>query len=454
MSADVDKLKTAASPADLHPDLSEDALASQFTERYRDELLYVNLWGRWLRWDGGRWQPENTLAAYDLARDLARESGQALPHAGKAIRSAKTIAAIVSLARADRVHARVPEDFDRQPFLLNTPAGTVDLRTGETRPHAKADHITKITPVSPGGDCPLWRACLRTWTVESEELEGFLQRLVGYFLTGSVKEEVLPIFHGAGQNGKTKFIEAVRAVMGTDYMTGVAMETLIVTHGEQHPTDVASLRGMRLAVAVETEEGRRLAEAKVKQLTGGDRLRARFMRQDFFEFDPTHKLLIIGNHKPRLTSLDEAIKRRILLVPFEAFIAEEKKDKDLSEKLRAEAPGILRWAIEGCLAWQQRGLDPPASVRAASARYFEEQDAFTEWYEERTVRLIGATETKGKVFTDWKLWAEGHGELVRSSRWLHEQLVRIEGVTEGKLRGERVWIGLGLKATSAVREDM
>jgi putative DNA primase/helicase len=236
-------------------------------------------------------------------------------------------------------------------------------------------------------------------------------------------------------------------------MTGLAMETLIVTHGEQHPTDVASLRGMRLAVAVETEEGRRLAEAKVKQLTGGDRLRARFMRQDFFEFDPTHKLLIVGNHKPRLANIDEAIRRRILMVPFVAAIPEDKRDKDLSEKLRAEAGGILRWAIEGCLEWQRRGLDPPESVRKASAAYFEEQDAFAEWKEERLVLHPKVTATKGSVFENWKSWTEARGEMTHSSKWLHEQIARLDGVSEGRnTKGERAWMGLGLKVFGDAEE--
>jgi putative DNA primase/helicase len=219
-------------------------------------------------------------------------------------------------------------------------------------------------------------ACLATWTRDDAEMIAFLQRLCGYWLTGSVREEKLVIVYGPGGNGKTKFIEAVRGCLGTDYATGMAMETLIVTHHEQHPTDLADLRGMRLAVATETEEGRRLAEAKIKLLTGGDRIRARYMRQDFFEFPPTHKLVIFGNHRPALRNVDEAMRRRLVLIPFNAKIPAAEQDLHLADKLAAERPAILAWMLAGCRAWLDRGLDPPERVRVATADYLESADTF------------------------------------------------------------------------------
>ncbi len=186
----------------------------------------------------------------------------------------------------------------------------------------------------------------------------FLQRLCGYWLTGSTREEKLTIVYGIGGNGKTKFIETVRGCLGHDYATGVAMETLIATHGEQHPTDLADLRGKRLAIATETEEGRRLAESKVKMLTGGDRIRARHMRQDFFEFNPTHKIVIVGNHRPALRNVDEAMRRRVLLIPFDVVIPPNERDPQLAEKLAAERPAILAWMIEGCRPGSRRRPGP------------------------------------------------------------------------------------------------
>jgi putative DNA primase/helicase len=447
-AADLEGLPREALPTGADR-LTEDALALEFTRRHHKDLLYVHESRRWLRWDGARWDDERTLVEFDLARALSRERSD---HAEKAtiaakIESAATVAAIVSLARSDRQHARRWEHFDRDPWLLNTPAGTVDLRTGRIRHHDRMDGITKVTAVSPAeGDAPLWRACLQTWTHGNTDLQEFLQRLAGYFVTGSVKEEVLPIVHGPGGNGKTKFVETLRACLGPDYVTGVAMETLIVTKGEQHPTDLADLRGKRLAIASETEQGRYLAEAKVKALTGGDRMRARHMRKDFFEFDPTHKLLIVGNHRPALRNVDEAVRRRLLLIPFDAVIPPEARDSNLAEKLRAEYPQILKWMIDGCLEWQEMGLCPPDRVRAATRNYLESADAVGRWLEERCVRGPNKTVSKADAYASWKTWAESNGEYVESQRWLHDRLSARAGIDEGRLGhgGTKSWIGLGL----------
>ena len=428
--------------------ITEDDLALQFTERHKDDLRYVNEWGRWFRWDSTRWGYERTLAVYDLARRVTRDVADRVEKRSlrTRIKAASTVAAIVSLARSDRAHARVSEDFDQHSMLLNTPAGTVDLETGRMRAHCRDDYLTKVTPVppaTPGEEAPLWRSCLRTWTEENEALEKFLQRLCGYFLTGSTREEKLVIVYGGGANGKTKFIEAIRSSIGTDYATGIAMDTLIVTKGEQHPTDVASLRGKRLAVATETEQGRRLAESKVKMLTGGDRLRARFMRQDFFEFDPSHKLLIFGNHRPTLRNVDEAMRRRVLLVPFTATI--EKRDDRLAEKLESERPGILRWMIDGCLEWQRIGLAPPPIVLEETEKYFQDQDAVGRWMEECCLVGKNATATKSELWESWKKWAEGANEYVGSKRWLLDRLREsVPGLDESRTKKSYLFIGIGL----------
>jgi putative DNA primase/helicase len=226
----------------------------------------------------------------------------------------------------------------------------------------------------------------------------------------------------------------------------VVMETLIITKGEQHPTDLADLRGKRLAVAVETEEGRYLAEAKVKTLTGGDRIRARHMRQDFFEFDPTHKLLIVGNHRPALRNVDEAVRRRLLLIPFTAVIPKKARDKELAAKLQAERPQILQWMIDGCLAWQKQGLAPPASVEAATTSYLESADAFGRWLEDCCVLAANESAPKSAVFARWKDWAEAAGEYVGTQRRLGDRLAGLPGIDEARATGgTRMWIGVGLR---------
>jgi len=434
-------------------ELTENALATEFTRRHRADLRYVHEWGKWTRWAGDRWVFDRTIAVHNLARKLVREIGAGLDERPRArIESAATVNAIVSLARSDRAHARVTEDFDADPWLLNTPAGTIDLRTGTMHPHRRSDGIMKITPVSSSDvTAPHWVACLATWTGSDNELIGFLQRLCGYWLTGSVREEKLVVIHGPGGNGKTKFVETVRRTIGDDYVTGLAMETLMATAGDQHPTDLADLRGKRLAIATETEEGRRLAESKIKHLTGGDTIRARHMRQDFFEFKPTHKIVIVGNHKPAIRNVDEAMRRRLVLIPFDAVIPPETRDPQLAEKLAAERPAILAWMLKGCRLWLERGLDPPARVLAATDDYLASADAIARWLAERCVFGPNESMTKAKAFESWKAWAEAAGEFVGNARRLCERIAGLPRIDEGRLGKGRnkAFLGVGLRPEGA-----
>jgi putative DNA primase/helicase len=225
------------------------------------------------------------------------------------------------------------------------------------------------------------------------------------------------------------------------------METLMATSGDQHPTDLADLRGKRLAIVTETEEGRRLAESKIKHLTGGDRIRARHMRRDFFEFAPTHKIVIVGNHRPALRNVDEAMRRRLVLIPFDAVIADNVRDLHLADKLAAERPAILAWMLEGCRQWGERGLDPPARVLAATDAYLESSDAIARWVEECCVFGPNERMTKANAFASWKAWAEAAAEFVGAQRRLCERLSAFPGVDEarlGKARNHSL-IGIGLQ---------
>jgi hypothetical protein len=222
--------------------------------------------------EGHRWRVEDTLAAFDEARKLCRAAGDA---------DAKVVAAVVTLARSDRRLAATSEQWDRDKWLLGTPDGVIDLKTGRLRPSLPEDYITKVTTVAPGGDCPLWRQFLARVTGGDTELEKFLQRVCGYALTGDTSEDALFFFYGTGANGKSVFLRTIAGILG-DHHTTASMEMFTVTNSERHPTDLADLRGARLVTAIETEEGKRWDEAKIKALTGGDRIKARFMRQDFF----------------------------------------------------------------------------------------------------------------------------------------------------------------------------
>jgi len=288
---------------------------------------------------------------------------------------------------------------------------TYDLRTGIGRPPDALDYITKKTAcaAAPAGTPhPLWSAFLERITAGNSELQKFLQRYIGYCCTGITHEHVFVFAYGTGANGKGTFINTVAGVFG-DYATVADMNTFLVSRNERHPTDLAKLCGARLVVAQETQKGRTWDETKIKALTGGDKITARFMRGDFFDFTPCLKLFIVGNHKPRLSTVDEAIRRRMLIVPFMAEIPPEDRDPKLPEKLKPEWPAILRWCIDGCLKWQKIGLAPPPIVRHVTDEYFEDQDIIGEWIEDRVNLEPGpqAFTLSSVLFTSWKAWCEG-----------------------------------------------
>jgi putative DNA primase/helicase len=291
---------------------------------------------------------------------------------------------------------------------------TINLRTGAVRPPDPLDYNTKVTAVCaapPGTPAPLWAAFLERVTDGDTELQKYLQRVAGYCLTGSVAEHALFFLYGTGANGKSVFVNTLVEIMG-DYALTIGTEMLMVSHTDRHPTEVARLRGVRLAVGSEIEIGKTWAESKIKALTGGDRLQGRYMRQDFFEFDPQFKLMIVGNHKPFLRGVDEAIRRRLHLIPFTVTIPAEERDPELSEKLKAEWPAILRWAIDGCLEWQRQGLNPPAAVREATASYLAGEDTFELWRDACTTTDPNAWESSADLWASWRQWAEHAGEFV------------------------------------------
>jgi putative DNA primase/helicase len=327
----------------------------------------------------------------------------------------------------------------------------VDLRTGKLRNHRLEDYITKTTAVAPAGHCPLWRQFLGRITGGDKQLELFLQRMAGYALTGSVSEHALFFGHGTGANGKGVFTNTITSIMG-DYATTASMETFIATNGDRHPTDLAGLRGARLVTAQETEEGRRWAEAKIKTLTGGDKVSARFMRRDFFEFTPQFKLLIIGNHKPGLRGVDEAMRRRMNLIPFTVTIPEGERDEKLPEKLREEWPGILQWMIDGCAEWQGEGLAKPEAVRKATDAYLAAEDAIAEWMAECCAVKANNVASSSALFKSWSKWATGAGELPGSQKRFSQALEdrglpKVHGRTGAQFQG----IGINSEAVDTSR---
>jgi putative DNA primase/helicase len=408
------------------PEFSDDSLAVRFANRHAGVLRYVAAWTTWLHFTGGRWQQERTRYAFDLARAICREGASVCSdqRVARAIASAKTAAAVERMAQADRRIAATVDQWDADPWMLNTPGGAVDLRTGLLHPHEPTQHLTKIVAVAPDPDCkcPVWQGFLHRVTAGDLELVDYLQRLAGYILTGSTAEQILAFLFGTGANGKSVFITTVSGILA-DYAKTLPVEALTMNAGDRHPTEIAMLRGSRLAVAMETEEGRSWAESRIKTLTGGDKLAARFMRADFFEYVPQFKLIISGNHKPSLRTVDEAIRRRFHLVPFGVTIPPEERDPGLADKLKAEWPGILQWMIEGALAWQSSGLKVPPAVRDATDAYLEAEDAFGAWFGECLERRSTAYETTAELFHSWKQWAERAGEAPGAAKRFSQQML-------------------------------
>lgn len=440
------------------PDYTDEYLALLFSERFVSKLRYVAAWGRWYEWTGVVWKRDETQKTFDHARGICREaSAECDPKIASGIASKATVAAVERLAQSDRRHAATVEQWDADPWLLNTPGGVIDLRTGKMHAHRPDDHITKMIAITPGGECPQWHTFLAKITNDDLDRQNFLQRVAGYNLTGSIREHALFFYYGTGGNGKGVFLNTLTGIMG-DYAAVASMETFTSSSQDRHPTDLAMLRGARLVTAQETEEGRKWAESRIKALTGGDPITARFMRQDFFTFQPSFKLNIAGNHKPGLRNVDEAIRRRFNLVPFDVKIPRVERDPDLPEKLKAEWPGILKWMIQGCLAWQQNGLNPPAAVTDATAEYFEAEDAIGQWLQECCdVGKNPATNTiyralSSSLFASWGEWAVRSGEQVGSQKGFSQNLIargyekiRWTGEDKDPNAGMSAFIGLRVK---------
>ncbi|MFQ6308681.1 phage/plasmid primase, P4 family [Lysobacter capsici] len=428
---------------------SDDGLGLAFTRRYGDDWRYCAAWGQWLSWTGTRWNPDRTLVQQHLVRGVCRAAQEFAdrPTQRSKLASASTVSGVERLTRSDPRHASSAETWDSDLWSLNTPRGIVDLRSGAVRRHARGEHMTKLTTASPGGDCPIWQRFLADITGSDVTLIDYLQCVVGYCLTGVTREHALFFLYGTGANGKSVFVNVLATILG-DYATNAPMDTFMEARHDRHPTELAGLRGARFVAASETEQGRRWNESKLKAITGGDAISARFMRQDFFEYRPQFKLVIAGNHKPAIRNVDEAMKRRLHLVPFTVTIPPERRDARLTEKLLAERDGIMAWAIEGCLRWQRHGLRAPQSVIDATDEYFEGEDALGHWIEERCFVHDQSRALVAELFGDWRDWAESNGEFAGSVKRFSDLLTGRQFAKHKGTKGARYFLGLSLKPKS------
>lgn len=427
--------------------VTEDSVAYIFASTYRDTLRFCHSTGAWFEWDGSYWRRNEVGLAAHHVRVMARDMSQGLsPKALATIRKRSFASGVEGFARNDPTFAVTIEAWDRDPFLLGTPDGTVDLRTGKMRAADPADGITKLTSTAPSAqaDCPLWLRFLQDATGGDGEMIRFLQQWCGYCLTGDTREHALVFVHGDGGNGKSVFLNTTSYILH-DYATTASMDTFVASRSDRHPTDLAMLRGARLVSASETEEGRAWAESRIKQMTGGDAISARFMRQDFFTFQPQFKLFVVGNHQPALHSVDAAARRRFNIVPFTR--KPTKPDRELEAKLRGEAPAILRWMVDGCRDWQRNGLVRPASIVEATETYFAEQDTFGPWLKdacrvEPDNRSI--SDFVADLFKSWTDYAEASGERPGSQKGFVQSLTK-SGFKKGqRVRGGQLYIGLQL----------
>lgn len=420
------------------------------------DLRYCPKPAMWLVWDGRRWAEDETGEVYRRAKrtvesmlgELALLPIDQRKHLFKFALASENMGRLEAMVRCAQTEAEVPvrhEALDADPWLLNVANGTVDLRTGQLRPHSRQDLITKLAPVeySPDAEAPTFVRFLSQIMGDDEDLAAFVQRCVGYALTGVITEQVLFFLHGKGQNGKTTLLKALMGILG-DYGVTTEPGLLVASKTERHPTGVADLLGRRFAVSEEVDQGQRLDEPLVKQLTGGNTMKARRMRENFFEFTATHKLFLAANHRPVVRGTDKAIWRRLRLIPFEVTIPEDQRDDGLLAKLQAEAPGILAWAVRGCLEWQRAGLGQPRRVAAATAGWRSDMDTLGQFIEERCELDPSYITAARALYQAYEGWARDSNEFIHTQKRFGGDLTE-RGFERIQVGRTKIWSWVGIR---------
>ncbi|HEX2301553.1 MAG TPA: phage/plasmid primase, P4 family [Pseudonocardiaceae bacterium] len=445
---------SGADPLPKEP-LTELGHARRLVKAAGHRLRWVPAWRRWLVWDGRRWALDATGAADRAVKQVARAVTRRcadLPEddpnrktwlrSALKLEAASAVRGTLALAGTEPDIAVAPDQLDADPHLLNVSNGVLDLNTGDIGPHDPDLLLTRITAAAyhPSATAPTWETFLAR-VLPDQATRDFVCRLLGSSLPGTVTEHVLPIFLGAGANGKSTMLGAVASVLGEYAAT--ADPALLVDRGyDSHPTGVADLHGRRLALVHETDSGRSLAEGTVKRLTGGDVIKARRMREDFWEFSPSHLLIMVTNHRPKVRGTDEGIWRRLRLVPFDVVVPPEERDSSLPDKLAAEADGILRWLVQGHRQWCSQGLGEPDTVTTATAAYRDDEDALGRFLTEKTCRSQGAVRTS-QLYAEWQRWAAAEG-LEPGTQTAFSRDLGNRGYEIGKSAGNSVVRGLGL----------
>jgi P4 family phage/plasmid primase-like protien len=439
--------------ADLPVEFSEDALAESFSREFPD-WRYTPASGSWYGWDGARWKPDDKESVFHVCRHHLRaecnrpDGGEITREGRKRIASFKMVHAVLGLVGRDPRHATAREEWDRDPWLLGTPAGVVDLRIGKLIEASREQLISKCTGVAPvEGPTPLMDRVMRHATQGDADLEAYLWRFLGYCLTGSVREEKFLFIVGQEGTGKSTLIQVIQEIL-SDYAVSCKPGFFRATKHEQHDQEIARLVGARFAYASETEEGSRFAESKLKWVTGGDKLTAHFMRENSFEFKPTFKVCIYGNNRPGLSS-NEGIRRRMCLVEWPA-LAPEDRDAAVKAEIHREYPAILARMLRACVEWQQSGLGEPEQVRSATEDYLRGEDAIGAWCEDCITVGVDYSALSGEAYKSYRAWCESEGEHFTLSHKRFSQRLRERGYVLKKTFGGRIFEGFRLNASPAI----
>ena len=455
----------------FHPEGQTDlANARRFIQMHGCRVRYCQPWNSWIVWDGKRWKRDDTGAVELLAKDVPDQifraalafDDQETMKFGVRSASSRGITAMLALAESEPGVAVLPDQFDGDYWLLNCANGVLDLRTGEHQPHDPELLLSKLCPIDydPKAASHEFEKCLEGIFNGNGAIIDFLRRLMGMCLCGETTEEILPIWFGTGSNGKTLLLKLFLAALGTDYSMTANRELLMEKKGERHPTELAGLFGKRLVVSIETDDGHQLAEGLVKQLTGRDRIRARGMKENFWEFEPTHKVLLATNHKPRIKGTDHAIWRRIALLPFlvkfwsedkgESGPPELKADGKLGEKLKAELPGVLAWMVAGCLEWQRIGLKIPSDVQQATAEYRSAEDVVAGFVADKCIVMPGVKMKAGDGYKAFQRYCKDSGEKTDFTQRRFGEAMTDRGFVRTSSNG--VWY-TGVGFTAAAQDE-
>ena len=434
--------------------------AARFSERCAGNLRYCAAWKKWLVWDGRRWEIDRTGNVNEQAKDVLCEMRKMIPltdgtrygvaYAKHVRRTCNKIGfnAMIELAQTIRGIPVTAEQLDADPWSLNCPNGTIDLRTGEPRKHRREDLLTKLIRVEydPDAKCPTFDAFLARIMNRNAALIDYLQRIVGYCLTGDVGEKAMFVLYGDGNNGKTTFLEAIRNVLA-DYAGQVPIQSLMKKKWDEGiPNDIAQLQGKRFVTSSETEAGKELNVAKVKHLTGLATLQARYLYAEYTEFTPSFKLFLDSNHKPIIPADDPAIWNRLKFIPFTVTIPDAEIDRQMGAKLRAEASGILAWAVRGCLEWRRRGLDEPQEVKQATQTHRREMDTIGRFIGERCEVGPDFREATRRLYCAYEAWCDQTGEQKETPKAFGMALERIPGLLPGRNnKVGRYWDGVRLQ---------